>query len=414
MTKVQFLRPFLFNSGGTIVYMVCLWIINIFVVRLSTGFSDAGNLALAMSIANIFRTVALFGVRNFQVSDINNEFSNNIYVTSRIITVIVSFISCFLYTLMFINTWYQRVIILSFMLFVEGESFIDVLNGIEQKNGKLEYVGVSLAIRGFILLFMFLIIFPKFGLIISLLCIAFSTTIISLIYDLFSLNKITTFKLQLNIKKIILLHKKCLPIALQNILYVCLVSIPRNSLEFLKGTKALGAYNSATIPAIATQLIALFIFTPLINSFSELSLRGHYNKFIKLFFIIFLFILLTCLILITIVRLFGDIGLNILFGQNINNYSYLLNDAMINASLTAIDWYLIMILTVLRKLKCIMLSHLIGFLICIFTVNWFISSYDLNGTNLVQILSLSIVNLIQIIICFKFIFLISKHNKVII
>ena len=64
------------NSFGSIVYLGCQWLITILVVRLSTGYEDAGALALGMAVSNVFSPIGYFKVRTYQVSDVNNRFSS--------------------------------------------------------------------------------------------------------------------------------------------------------------------------------------------------------------------------------------------------------------------------------------------------------------------------------------------------
>ena len=45
-------------SAGSITYLACQWMLSVVVVRLSSGFDDAGVLALAMAIGNIFTPLA--------------------------------------------------------------------------------------------------------------------------------------------------------------------------------------------------------------------------------------------------------------------------------------------------------------------------------------------------------------------
>lgn len=44
----------LWNTAGSMVYLVCQWLITVFVVRLSDGYDAAGVLALGMAVSNIF------------------------------------------------------------------------------------------------------------------------------------------------------------------------------------------------------------------------------------------------------------------------------------------------------------------------------------------------------------------------
>ena len=48
----------IWNSIGSMTYLACQWFTTIFVVRLSSGYDDAGLLSLAMSVVGIFGTFA--------------------------------------------------------------------------------------------------------------------------------------------------------------------------------------------------------------------------------------------------------------------------------------------------------------------------------------------------------------------
>lgn len=63
------------NSAGNIVYFALQWAILVVVARLS-GYKYAWYLSLAISITNIFLAIASYGIRNFQVSDVDHEFEN--------------------------------------------------------------------------------------------------------------------------------------------------------------------------------------------------------------------------------------------------------------------------------------------------------------------------------------------------
>lgn len=63
----------LWNSLGSMTYLACQWLITIVVVRLSSGYEDAGLLSLAMSVVGIFGTFANYKMGTYQISDISRE-----------------------------------------------------------------------------------------------------------------------------------------------------------------------------------------------------------------------------------------------------------------------------------------------------------------------------------------------------
>ena len=79
-------KAFIWNTLGSGVYLGCLWLLNILVVRFGS-YSEAGILSLAISIANVVQSVSLAGIRNYQVSDVKERYSNYTYICVRYIII---------------------------------------------------------------------------------------------------------------------------------------------------------------------------------------------------------------------------------------------------------------------------------------------------------------------------------------
>ena len=96
--KLSMKQSILWNSWGSMFYLGCQWLLTILVVRIS-GVDNAGLLSLAMSVSNIWYSLAVYGMRNFQVSDTNEKYSNGLYISSRIFTGSAALFGCIIYTL---------------------------------------------------------------------------------------------------------------------------------------------------------------------------------------------------------------------------------------------------------------------------------------------------------------------------
>ena len=75
--KISIKASVIWNSMGSMVYLISQWLISVLVVRVS-GVEVAGNLTLAMSIKNVFYSIAMQGIRNYQVSDTNEKYKAGI------------------------------------------------------------------------------------------------------------------------------------------------------------------------------------------------------------------------------------------------------------------------------------------------------------------------------------------------
>ena len=81
------------NTWGSVIYLGVQWLQTILVVRL-LGYEEAGIFSLAMSITNTFYAISVYGMRNFQISDIKKKYSAGNYVLSRVVTGGISLIMC--------------------------------------------------------------------------------------------------------------------------------------------------------------------------------------------------------------------------------------------------------------------------------------------------------------------------------
>lgn len=141
---------------ASLVYMAAQWLTTILVVRLSAGYDAAGLLALGMAVSNIFSPIGYYKVRAFQVSDLEEEFTFRQYLGFRIITVglaiVVMFVYCFLTCPA--GTW---ITVILYGFFSLGPVFVDVLHGEEQRESRMDIIGISFIFRGILLLVSFII-----------------------------------------------------------------------------------------------------------------------------------------------------------------------------------------------------------------------------------------------------------------
>ena len=91
--KPSISRTMLFNTVGSLIYYACQWFLSVVIVRIS-GYEQAGVLSLAMSVTASPAIIGLFNVRNYQASDLNNQYNQRTYINSRHITNLFSFIIC--------------------------------------------------------------------------------------------------------------------------------------------------------------------------------------------------------------------------------------------------------------------------------------------------------------------------------
>lgn len=353
----------------------------VLVVRLSGSYEEAGIFGIANSICNIFFVISCFSVRNYQVADINNKFTNGEYITFRFITCAISLIALTLYLIIMRYSLYIIGTVICFMLLKNVEALVDVFHGIFQKAWRLDIACKSFVLRGILNLAVFSISeYLLKNLVVSMLLTAIASLVCALLVDFklgFSLFKI---KIQLNNKRLLKLFLLCLPLFFHGILNTLIANIPRLTAQKMLGEELFGYYSSVATPAIAVQLAAANIFSPCIPLLSEQYMNKDKIVF-KTILKMILIVLSIGLCALVGFEILGDWFLNLLFGEKILAYSYLLLPAIFVSVLTALSWYTAALFTVVEKNVAMVISEGVITVITIILSQFLIGEFGLQGIN---------------------------------
>ena len=387
MINEKVVKNTMWNSVGMLTYFTCQWLITIFVVWLSDDFTNQGNLTLAMSITNFFYVLAAYNNRSFQVSDINEEFNDSEYVASRVLSCVASILLCFVFVFVVEYSAMQRTIILCYMVFRAGECFVDVLHGIDQKNWRMDYIGISMILRGILMLASFALLLWLSDLLTAVIGMAASTLLIAILFDFQKTKKLAHYT-SYAFKKVLLLLKKCLPLMLVLLVSTVIVPYARFSIERILGTEALGIYATASTPTMVIQVLSSLFFAPLISLLAEALKDAKKKSFLTMFFVAFAAIVAITLVFTGISYFWGGWVLGILFRrEEIIPYAYLMTGASIVAGLTALLWFLNVVFSAIRDMKGILVCVLIGVVVCFAGTEIFLTTYDLEGANYIMVIS---------------------------
>lgn len=385
------------NSAGSLIYYGLQWLITVLIVRLSSGYDAAGQLSLAMAIAQIFTPFALFRIRAFQISDVKGEYSTGEYVGFRIFTIGVSFVLITIY--MFLTCDLSTIpVIFLYVVYKSIEVFIDVLHGLDQKKERMDYIGISLILRGFLSFISFCgVLFLFNNLAFAVLSMIVWTLLICIIYDWQKAKKLDALTPKINKALFISLSKRCFPAVIAAFFCIAAPSLPKQYLAYMCGDTALGIYSSINNPAIIIQVGATYIYSPLLVSFSKLFNTHKTREFQQQFVKVFLGILALSVFCAIIFLIFGKNLLVLFYGESIIPYEYLLQPALICTFFTALVWLLADLLIVVRNLKGNLLGNLAAFLITIPAGLYFINNFDMLGVSFSIIASYGIAIIVLVI-----------------
>lgn len=385
--KLSLAQNATYNAVGTIVYCLCQWAVTMVVFRMSDA-ANAGLLQLAISITNIFYTIACYNIRIFQISDINDEYSPSDYIGLRFITSGIAMTLCIIYSVVFGYPFETILCVIAYLLLRFNEAFADVLFGIDQKHYRMDYVGISNIIRGVILITVFTAMFKITGnLFAAVLCSAAATLLAVLLIDCRNTKKLSAIKPAFSFAKIKSMLIKCFPMVLSSACFTAVVSIPRQFLENMRGEDILGYYATVATPVVIIQVLATSIFNPLLSTLSDYYAEGEYKKIRNSLFKTLAIIAALTAVALVGARFLGEFALVLLYGEEIREYSYLLYAIIGCSVLYTLCWLFEGVLTVIRRLKTIAVISIAALLASIALSKPFINLFEMNGVSVCVITS---------------------------
>lgn len=399
-------KSIIYNSIGTGVYLFCQWLITFVVVWLSS-YKTAGILSISMSISTTFCVLATLNMRNYQSSDLSGKYSEKVYLKSRVLTCLLAIIVTFIYSLTKKFSFVQFCCVNIYMFFKISEAVVDVLHGSIQKKWRFDIIGLSYIFRGIISITLFSLgLFMTNDLIISLLLMTFGVYLFIYLFDIKKYKKIVKEYGGFKKMHLIQLLVHCIPLSLYGIIFSYVAMYPKVYAEGLYGAKLIGYYASVATPALIIQVAASFVFTPLISVYANYYEKKQYKKFNTSMIKVILFIIILSIFALIFSKYFAKLLLSMIFGKSIIKYTYLFSGVIIISCLTALIWFLGMLLTVVRKTKELLYGSLISLVIVWLITPKLLTIYNLSGINYILLTCLSV----QCIIFLLFI-LFGKHKK---
>lgn len=372
--KTSIQKNMLFNTVGSMVYYFCQWLLSIVIVRIS-GYEAAGVFGIATTLTASPAILALFNVRNYQVSDLRGQYTTKTYIQSRHYTNLLAYVVCMGMVLVGGYSWEKAAVVLVFMLYKLAEGTADVYYGVEQRWGRLDYAGISLSLRGLLTIVPFVILQKLFNnLLLSLGVVAICSYAVVLIYDRIQVKRllasvvagrgevqITAGQGEVQIKQgqkeIFSLLITCIPLAFVAFLNNLAFNYPKIVLESHHGSEIMGYFTSITSPALVVQLAANTIFAPLVTPLTDAFLRRDKKAFDKMIRNFILFMAALSAVVLAGSALLGRWALILLFGEGIDPYTYLFVPSIGVTLCLATTSVLISICTLLREIK---LQYIVG------------------------------------------------------
>ena len=250
-------------------------VIMLMILTRTVGIIEAGIFTIANANANLSLNIGKYGMRNFQVSDIKEEFSFTEYKVSRFITSLLMICFALIFTSFSAYTSHYTFrkfsIILSMCIFKVVDAIEDIYLGMYQKLGRLDIASKIMSFRLIltILFFAFSIIIT-YDLLFSLILSIFFTSILLFIFIMLTKNKVLNNakdNSKINIEKVFLLLKQCFPLFVAAFLSFYIGNAPKYAIDSQLNDTLQACYGFISMPVFVIGLLNNFIFNPLLRDF---------------------------------------------------------------------------------------------------------------------------------------------------
>lgn len=324
------------NSVGSVVLMFGQWLISVLLVRMS-GYEDAGIFSLAMTVSNVFSFFANYGLRNYQVADVNGRYTQGQYLLLRFFTGTVSVLACGGYLLLAGGySPVERGAILLYLLYSDVNVLSDTLLGSLQLHDRLYVNGYSNILRGSLCFLLFVGSYLAFhDLLIALLAMVAATLVLTLVYDWRQFCRCERLAPwgRADWKAVGRLLRTCFALMLSSILPVVTTAVPRLSIQKINGTEQLGYFSSIFTPTVLITTLAPAIIIALVpqmaRAWADRDRKGVVRAAAKSYGMVFALIVLAELAALVA----GRPVMKLIFGPEILQYYPLLYWAILATGL---------------------------------------------------------------------------------
>ena len=355
-------RDYVWNTLGTTIWGMSLPILSIVASQLA-GTEQAGMFSMAFSTGMLLMYAANYGVRNFQVSDIDEGHAFSSYQIQRWASTAMALVLGILYCTIRDYQPYMATICFGVYLFKLVDGAADVYEGRLQQADKLYLAGISQTLRSAAVFLVFtVLLFVTRNIAIASVGMGIAATA-SLVLVTVPLALLETEKSRRwRLEEVTDLFRQCFPLFAALFLFNLIETMPKLVMEGALPYENQLYFNALYFPSQSIQIIIGFIYKPQLVRLAGIWANPKKRR---RFDLILLAMMAIIIVVTAVVGIFmGTIGIPLtgfLYGVDFEQFR-LLSYLMVVAGgvIAAID-FLYAIVTVLRRQGAVMRLYLVAF-----------------------------------------------------
>ena len=378
------------------------------VITHTNGLEDAGVFSIAYAIGSLMYYVAEYGVRKYQVSDINEEMSFTDYHSHRLTVCLIAVIASLLYIA---NgyfrqgyTPYKAYIVLAICLNKVVEAYSEVYFGRYQQVGRLDVAAKTNFYRimlGVTACIVSLILTKDMAVSMTVWLVASFIGMITssvLVYRDFG-----ELELRFDWSKIMRIMIDCFPIFLGYFLLLYVGNAPKYAIDACMTDTDQAMYNFIFMPVFAIGMLANFIFNPILVKLAHRWDDKKIKSFTKIVVSQIGVIGGVTLLAIAVALTIGPPILGILFNADLSGYRTDLAILMVGGGMLALVNFYAVVITVMREQKHLTSGYVVMAVAAWFMSNRVVAARGIRGATVLYTVLMAALSLIFFAITFWFI-----------
>lgn len=377
------------NSFNSLFFMILVTRIN--------GLGIAGIFSYAFALGCLFYYCSTYYTRPYQIANFE-KFDFNSFLSTRVVTSIISLITIFLFGVISGFTNYKIAIIVLIFLFKILESISDCFYGFIHKKEKLYYVGKSMFFKSLLgILFFFLVDYFSHSLILSILALIFINLIVLVFFDLKEYYKWggNNFKFNIiNVKRILF---QTFSIFIFSFFANFLYNLQKYILTYFVSDELQTIFGILIMPATIMILAGSCLINPFINKFNDYKTCKDFKSFNRLLRNIMLVLIMIGVFALLCCNYLGIPILNFIYSVSLADNKFLLLLAVTGSFFTAMVNILSGCLTILDRNKEQLIIYAIVSIISVFLSVILIKLYSISGAIYAFFISMVIIFLVYFV-----------------
>lgn len=373
-------QDYVWNTAGQTVWGAVFPLFTIIVTQL-VGVDQAGVFSLAMVSGMLLMILGNYGVRTFQVSDVNENFSFSEYQLNRWITCVLMLLAGYLFIRVRGFDPSMAQIFMAVFVYKMMDALADVYEGRLQQKDKLYLAGVSIGIRSLAVLVVFTVMLFITRNVYAASFAMDVAAVASFVLVTFPLALLETPRSsRMSIRKVAALFKQCFPVFVALFLYSLIDNMPKFVMDGVLPYENQLYFNALYFPAQMILLIVGFVYKPMLVSISNVwADRSKRRRFDLL---VIAMICLSAVLAVVGIGLMGWIGIPIMsfmYGIDFEQFRSLSYIMLAAGGVTGAIDFLYSTITVMRHQRDVTKIYLITMIFAVIVPIMLIHIADLRG-----------------------------------